>query len=113
MGRRLGRFAGCLLVAVGAASCAGINAASQVAKAPELQPQGQTKCDIVKSQDHPLVIEWPSSDRLQLKTKARQNLVPVRYVGCEMTVLERWCGAPGSCAGVATDGRQLLFRGAF
>jgi protein-disulfide isomerase len=49
----------------------------------------------VNSQAHPLIVEWPSPDRLQLENKVRQGLVVVRYVGCEMTVLER-CTVPGT-----------------
>jgi len=72
-----------------ACSCGGGNAASQLAKAPEFNPKDQTKCGVAKSQSHPLIVEWPSSDRLELETRARQGIVAVRYVGCEMSVLER------------------------
>jgi hypothetical protein len=76
-------------VALGAASCAGGNAASQLVKAPAYEPVGQTQCSVGKSQTRPLIVEWPSSDRLELETKARDGVVVVRYVGCDMDVLER------------------------
>lgn len=43
----------------------------------------------MKTQAHPLVIEWPSADRLTLENKIKEGVVAVRYVGCEMRVLER------------------------
>ena len=82
-----------LLGATGVA-CAGGNAASQLAKSPQFTPSDQTRCAVSKSQVRPLIVEWPSSDRLQLEAKARRSLVAVRYVGCEMEVLDR-CTVPG------------------
>jgi hypothetical protein len=81
--------AAAVLATVGGASCGGGNAASQLVRAPEYAPKGQEKCAVGKSHDRPLVVEWPSSDRLELETKARQGLVVVHYAGCEMDVLER------------------------
>jgi hypothetical protein len=74
---------------VAAVSCGGGNVASQLVKAPDYEPKGQTQCAVSKSQTRPLVVEWPSSDRLELETKARESVVVVRYVGCQMDVLER------------------------
>jgi outer membrane protein OmpA-like peptidoglycan-associated protein len=74
-------------------SCFGGNAASGLAQAPEFQPKGQTKCGVEKSQARPLIVEWPSPDRLELENKVSEGLVVVRYVGCEMEVLDR-CSAP-------------------
>jgi hypothetical protein len=71
------------------AACGGGNAASQLATAPDFAPKDQTKCGVAKSQQRPLIVEWPSADRLELESKTRQGLVAVRYVGCEMDVLER------------------------
>ncbi len=63
-------------------------------KAPEFQPKDQAKCSVGKSQDRPLVVEWPSADRGQVETHAHnRGLVVVRYSGCEMQVLEQ-CNAP-------------------
>ncbi len=55
----------------------------------------QTKCAVTKSQEKPLIVEWPSAARGDLETQARGGLVVVRYSGCEMDVLPR-CRAPGS-----------------
>ena len=74
-------------------SCGGGNAASGLAKAPDFVPKGQTKCGVEKSQARPLIVEWPSPDRLELENKVSEGLVVVHYVGCEMEVLER-CNAP-------------------
>ena len=63
------------------ASCAGGNAASQLAHPPAFEPKDQAKCGAIKSQAHPLVVEWPSADRLTLENKLHQGLVAVRYVG--------------------------------
>jgi formylglycine-generating enzyme required for sulfatase activity len=51
--------------------------------------KGQTKCGIEKSQAKPLIVEWPSPDRLELENTVRQGLAVVRYVGCEMSLQSR------------------------
>jgi hypothetical protein len=73
----------------------GCGAASAVAELPSYQPEGQTKCSIAPSQTRPLIVEWPSADRVALETQARRGVVAVRYDGCEMMVL-RHCVVPGS-----------------
>jgi hypothetical protein len=93
-GRGLAAFAGVVALA-SASGCGGATPAEQLAKPPEYRPEGQTKCSIKASQAKPLIVEWPSSDRAALEAKARRGLVPVRYVGCEMEVLDR-CDAPGT-----------------
>jgi formylglycine-generating enzyme required for sulfatase activity len=75
-------------------ACTGGNVASHLAQTPRFEPEGEARCAVVKSQAHPLVVEWPSADRLTLENKLREGLVAVRYQGCEMRVLER-CSAPG------------------
>ncbi len=75
-------------------ACGGGNVASHLADPPRFAPEGEARCTVVKSQAHPLVVEWPSADRLTLENKIREGLVAVHYVGCEMRVLER-CSAPG------------------
>ncbi len=82
---------------VGLTACAGGNLASRLAQTPSFEPEGETRCGVVKSQAHPLVVEWPSADRLTLENKLREGLVAVRYVGCEMRVLER-CSVSGKYA---------------
>lgn len=71
------------------------SAARPVAKAPEFEPEGQSKCRVKKSSDRPLIIEWPSSDRAALESIAKRGMVVVRYSGCEMEVLPR-CQIGGS-----------------
>jgi TPR repeat protein len=84
-----------LLTSALLAGCSGGNVASELAKAPEFQPKGETKCGVTKSQARPLIVEWPSSDRAALEARVKQGLVAVRYQGCEMEVLTR-CSGPGS-----------------
>jgi hypothetical protein len=75
-------------------ACGGGNVASKLAQAPDYQPKDQTKCSVEKSQAKPLVVEWNSSDRGDLETRARRHgLVVVHYEGCEMRVLDA-CTAP-------------------
>jgi hypothetical protein len=62
-------------------------------KPPEFASKDQAKCGVTKSQARPLVVEWPSADRMELENKIRQGIVAVRYQGCEMDVLER-CSVP-------------------
>jgi hypothetical protein len=81
---------GCAVaIAVVGTGCGGGNAASQLAKAPDYNPRGQTKCSVESSQAKPLVVEWPAPERLALEIKARSGLVAVKYTNCEMTVLDR------------------------
>jgi len=89
--QRFVALAGPALVAL--AACAGGNAATQLVQAPVFEPKGQAKCGVARSQDHPLIVEWASPDRLELENKVRRGLVAVRYVGCEMSVLPR-CTVP-------------------
>lgn len=58
---------------------------------PSYEPEGQAKCQVHASQDRPLVIEWPSNDRVALESRLQRGVVAVRYEGCEMQVLR--CGA--------------------
>ena len=83
---------GALLVLV--AACGGSNAASQLARPPDFNPKGQTKCGVLKSQAEPLIVEWPSAERGKLEALASKGVVAVRFVGCEMEVLGE-CRAPG------------------
>jgi hypothetical protein len=76
------------------ASCGGGNAASKLARPPELDIKGQAKCGVAKSQSRPLIVEWPSADRGQLEAQAHNHgVVVVHYAGCEMRVLDR-CTVP-------------------
>ncbi|MBW2525570.1 MAG: hypothetical protein JRI23_15410 [Deltaproteobacteria bacterium] len=73
--------------------CGGGNTASELVKAPEFNPAGQTKCSVGKSQAKPLIVEWPAADRGALEAQKAKGLVAVRYRGCEMEVL-RQCTGP-------------------
>jgi formylglycine-generating enzyme required for sulfatase activity len=78
-------------------ACRGNNLAAGLARAPEIDAQGQSRCGVMKSSERPLIIEWPSSDRGALEglVKRGAGLVAVRYSGCEMEVVRR-CAVPGS-----------------
>lgn len=79
-------------LAIGA--CSGGNAASQLAKPPDYNPKGESKCGVTKSQAEPLIVEWPDAARGKLEAQVRKGLVAVRYQGCEMEVLGQ-CSAKG------------------
>lgn len=98
-------LAGAAILATLLPSCAGGNAASQLAKGPEFQPKDQSKCGVTKSQAHPLIVEWPSADRQELESKVRGGVVAVRYRGCEMDVLER-CSVPSKYGYLGTTRAQ-------
>lgn len=77
--------------------CGGGNTASELVKAPEFNPVGQTKCSVGKSQTKPLIVEWPAADRGALEAQKTKGIVAVRYRGCEMEVL-RQCSGPSPYA---------------
>lgn len=72
--------------------CGGMTPASELARAPAFEPEGQTKCSVAQSQDKPLIVEWPAADRGALEAQMSKGLVAVRYQGCEMEVLRRCQG---------------------
>lgn len=87
-------------------SLAGLLAASMVlpgcgsngpvtARAPEWKPEGETKCKASKSQSRPLIVEWPSNDRVALESTLKDGIAMVRASGCEVEVLHR-CKASSS-----------------
>jgi hypothetical protein len=86
-------------------SCGGGNVASELTKTPEFAPKDQHGCRIEKSQDKPLIVEWPSADRSELESKVRRGLVVVHYVGCDMSVLSR-CTVPATYTYQATTRKQ-------
>lgn len=53
---------------------------------------GQNRCTVAKSHDRPFVVEWDATDLSSFEAKAQQGIVFVKYVGCEMTVLD--CADP-------------------
>lgn len=78
------------------AGCRNDNVAGALAQAPSYAPADQTRCAVTRSHARPLIIEWPAHDRSALETliEGGQQLVAVRYEGCEMELL-RGCAAPG------------------
>ncbi|MCL2824709.1 MAG: hypothetical protein FWD57_12020 [Polyangiaceae bacterium] len=56
--------------------------------------QGHSKCEAWGGQPHPLVVEWNAADRTVLERAVERGTVVVRYVGCDMEILEK-CTAPG------------------
>ena len=96
-------------------ACRGNNLASGLARPPEIDAQGQSRCGVMKSSERPLIIEWPSSDRGALEglVKRREGLVAVRYAGCEMEVVRR-CTVRGRYDYTAVEPKRddQLFRSA-
>lgn len=88
-----------LALLIAAAACGG---QAPVSKTPELPTDKQTRCSVAKSQSHPLIVEWPSADRLTLEARMRKGIVPVRYAGCEMELLEQ-CSLGGQYAYAALN----------
>lgn len=78
------------------AGCRNDNVAGALAQAPTYAPADQARCGVTRSHERPLIIEWPAHDRSTLETLVAggQQLVAVRYEGCEMELV-RGCAAPG------------------
>ena len=83
-----------ILAAIGSAACGPGAVTSELAKAPDFDPKGQTKCGVAKSQAEPLIVEWPDAARGKLESQVKKSVVVVRYIGCDMRVLGQ-CSAPG------------------
>jgi len=73
------------------------NLASQMLEEPKPTFEDQTTCKVKKSQEKPLIVEWPSADRGQLESGLGDSVVVVAYNGCEMRLLS-FCKAPGKYA---------------
>jgi formylglycine-generating enzyme required for sulfatase activity len=86
----LAGIAGGGLAACGAAQ----GPAAGVVDTPKYEPKDQSKCGVAKSHAKPLIVEWPSSERSELESRAKRGLVAVRYEGCDMEMLPR-CHVPG------------------
>jgi hypothetical protein len=91
--RSIGWVVGALSVSLAPSACGGGNAASKMVTPPRFEPEGQTKCGVKKSQERPLIVEWPSPDRQELEDTIRTGVAVVSYSGCEIRVLDR-CTAP-------------------
>src|SRR5262249_10347138 len=95
MNRTGGLLLSSVMGVVGFAGCGGGNAASGLAKPPELEMAGQTKCGVAASRTRPLIVEWPSSDLMDLEQRSKQGLVVVNYNSCKMELAPAGCKAPG------------------
>jgi hypothetical protein len=73
-----------VLACLAVAACGGGNVASHIAKTPDYDPAGQSKCSVRTSQAEPLVVEWPPAERGRLEAAVHEGLVAVHYSGCEM-----------------------------
>lgn len=60
------------------------------AKPPGRATAGQDRCIGVKDHDRPFIVVSESTDLASLESQAQRDVVFVKYVGCELTVLE--CG---------------------
>lgn len=96
-------------------ACRGDNLASGLARTPEIDARGQSRCGVMKSSARPLIIEWPPSDRAALEglVAAGKGLIAVRYEGCEMEIVRR-CTVPGQYDYTAVEPKRddQLFRSA-
>ena len=77
---------------LGVVAACGASPAKELLKEPELE--GFAKCKVAASQMRPLIVEWKSLDRSDLESLAKQHLVAVNYIGCDMKVLYG-CRIPG------------------
>jgi hypothetical protein len=66
--------------------CGAGSPAKALAEPPKLETK-DTRCSIRRSWDKPLIVEWPSADRLELEARAKEGPVVVHYSGCEMRML--------------------------
>lgn len=64
-------------------------------KAPTWEPENQTKANIAKSRNRPLIVEWPAAERASLESQAQRGVVAVRYGGDTLELLSR-CHLKGS-----------------
>ena len=78
-------FAPVLLVI---ASCGGSPALGPHKNLMDQTTAGQNRCTVAKSHDRPFVIEWDATDLATFEGKAARDTVFVKYVGCEMQVLD-------------------------
>lgn len=66
--------------------CGAGTSAKALAKPPALETK-DARCSVQRSWDKPLIVEWPSADRLELEARAKSGPVVVHYSGCEMRML--------------------------
>jgi uncharacterized protein len=93
LGRVLGLLAGGLALAAGSTACGSGTTAAQLVRPPTLETRSE-RCRATGSRAKPLIVEWPSADRLELEARAKSGLMAVSYSGCEMRLLSQ-CRVPG------------------
>lgn len=71
------------------------SAAERLARPPELELPGQSKCSVGGDVSHPLVVEWAAADRASLEARLGRGLVAVRAAGCQIEV-KRYCEVRGA-----------------
>ncbi len=90
-----------MAVALSASVACGALPAAKLLETPTYAVPGQGKVGITQSAKKPLIVEWPSSERLSLEARAKHGVVVVRYAGRDMEVLNQ-CRAPGRYLYTAT-----------
>ncbi len=68
--------------------------AERLARTPQLEIPGHSKCSVGGSSSAPLVVEWSAADRASLEARLARGVVAVRAQDCEVEVL-RQCEVPG------------------
>lgn len=57
---------------------------------PTARPTSETRCDAgSRRTDAPIVTEWSATERANLESRKSGGAIAVRYVGCDLTIVER------------------------
>jgi hypothetical protein len=57
---------------------------------PTARPTSETRCEAASARtEAPLVTEWSATERANLESRRSGGAIAVRYVGCDLTVVER------------------------
>lgn len=88
---RLSLFAAGVIALTGCAS----TPAGDLATTPGMGDVPTAKCLGTKNKNKPFLVDWHASDRGDLETAARNNLVVVKYDGCQLHVMSH-CEAAGN-----------------
>jgi hypothetical protein len=98
-----GRLASIALGFVGSVVACGPGAVTRQAAQPPTLPGSE--CSATQPSLRPLVVDWPSADRLALEAQVGAGTVVVHYAGCSLEVL-RQCRAPGAYRFAAATRQQ-------
>ncbi len=88
---RFSLFAAGVIALTGCAS----TPAGALATTPGMGDVPTAKCLGTKNKNKPFLVDWHASDRGDLETAARNNLVVVKYDGCQLHVMSH-CEAAGN-----------------